>query len=307
MRRQHAIVAVVVLVLITALATFIITQRSLPDRVAVHWGSTGEPDNFVSAPVAWAVTGGVGALAALLTLLTTAAASGRRGWQLLTAAGLFLSLLFVGMSVLVTVANAGSREPRLSPLGVLAIIALCLVTPAVLVGQRSKAGRLELGRGKRIEVLWQGTARSRFAVPVFLAFLTVGVIVGVWNAVIGAVIAVVGLAVLTLVEIRVEVTRDAVWVRYSGSFGWPATKIPMEEIRQVEAIEVDPMRYGGWGYRGSLALLGRAAVNLRRGPGLRFALRGDRVFVVTVDEPDAAVRYLEPLLPAATDSRSTRH
>lgn len=305
MRRQRAIVVVAILTLLTTLVTLVITQRSLPDRVAVHWGPSWQPDNFVSAPVAWTVTGGVAGLAALLTLLVAVVGSGRRKWQLPVAAGLFLALLFAGLSVLVTIANAGGGEPHLSPLGVVAVIALSLTIPAALAGQPSKAGRVELGRGKRAELLWQGTSRSRFAVPVFLAFLVVGIIVGVWNIVIGAVIAVAGLVVLTLVGIQVEVTRDFVRVRYSGSLGWPATRIPIEEIQQVQAIEVIPRRYGGWGYRGSLRLYGRAAVNLRRGPGLRFTLRDNRVFVVTVDDTDAAVRQLEPLLPTSTEPGST--
>jgi hypothetical protein len=64
-------------------------------------------------------------------------------------------------------------------------------------------------------------------------------------------------------------------------------------------FEVDPRRYGGWGYRGSLRLYRRAALNLRKGAGLRLELHDGRVFVVTVDDADTASQRMRPMLAAA--------
>lgn len=305
MWRQRVLVLVAVLALGAVVVTFIVTQRSLPDRVAVHWGLSGRADSFVSPWVAWVVTGGVGGLAALLTLLMVAAGSGSRARRPLVGAGLFVAVLFSGLSVLITVANGGGGAPQLSSLGVVVVIALCLILPVILAAPPSKSGRLEWTITKPAAgVLWRGRSRSRFAIPLFLIFFVAGVAVGTWNIALGMVIALAGLTMLVFVGIQVEISRDAVRVRYSGSLRWPASRIPIDDIAQVSAIDIAPLRYGGWGYRGSLRLFGRAAVTLRRGPGLRFALRDDHVFMVTVDDPDTAVRALAPLLPTTAEPGS---
>jgi hypothetical protein len=56
-------------------------------------------------------------------------------------------------------------------------------------------------------------------------------------------------------------------------------------------IEVRPVQWGGWGYRGSVRVFKKAAVVLRKGPGLRLRLRNGAQFAVTVPgaEPAAAL------------------
>ena len=149
------------------------------------------------------------------------------------------------------------------------------------------------------EVLWAGTCRSRFAVPTTAAIVgTGGALAAAVNPVLGGYVAVAGLAVLPLVSVTVEVTADVLRCRFAGPGGWPTVSIPVAEIERAEAIDVQPLRYGGWGYRGSLRLFRRAAVNLRSGPGLRLALTGGRVFVVTVDGPEGALAHLPVGAPA---------
>jgi hypothetical protein len=158
---------------------------------------------------------------------------------------------------------------------------------------RTSAVRVEWGRARRpatSELLWHGACRSRFAVPTFAVFVVAGLAVGLTvGAGPGLLVILAGLPVLTLVEIHVEVTDDAVRVRYSGPLRWPTTRLRRSDVLRAEAIEIDPLRHGGWGYRGSVRLFRRAAVNLRRGPGLRFELADDRVFLVTVDGAGAAI------------------
>ena len=52
------------------------------------------------------------------------------------------------------------------------------------------------------------------------------------------------------------------------------------------------MEWGGWGYRGSLALVKKAAIVLRAGPGLRLDLLNGRTFVVTIDDPQTPAALL---------------
>jgi hypothetical protein len=141
---------------------------------------------------------------------------------------------------------------------------------------------------------WQGACRSRFAVPTFLLLMVAGLVVAValggsGGALAGLALTAAGLLVMTLVAIRVTVTDRALVVEYSGPLRWPTMTMSLDDVVTFEAIDVRPMRYGGWGYRGSLRLFRRAALVLRRGPGLRLQLRDGRVFVVTVDDPDGAV------------------
>ena len=77
-----------------------------------------------------------------------------------------------------------------------------------------------------------------------------------------------------------------------GMLPWPRTSIDVVEIESASAIDVRPMEWGGWGYRGTLTLMKQAAVVLRAGPGIRLDLTDGRVFVVTVDNPEPAVALL---------------
>ncbi len=60
----------------------------------------------------------------------------------------------------------------------------------------------------------------------------------------------------------------------------------------ASVIDVRPMQWGGWGYRGSLKLMRKAAVVHRAGPGIRLDLTDGRVFVVTLDNPEVPVALL---------------
>ena len=161
------------------------------------------------------------------------------------------------------------------------------------------------GAGGGSGPLWRGTCRSRFAVATCLAILVLAVVTAalLGNVGAGVPIALAGVFVLTLVEIRVELTPEVLRIRYGGPLRWPSQSVPLVEVEGVEAIDVEPRRYGGWGYRGSLRLYRRAALNLRRGPGLRLALRHRRTFVVTVDDAETAAQRMRPLLAAGVAGR----
>jgi len=85
-------------------------------------------------------------------------------------------------------------------------------------------------------------------------------------------------------------------VRVSGPFGLPYMTLPLDRIVRAEALDVHPMSWGGWGYRGSLRFMHRAAWIVRSGPGIRLDLRDDRTFVVTVDGAEEAAAVVNGLL-----------
>ena len=57
------------------------------------------------------------------------------------------------------------------------------------------------------------------------------------------------------------------------------------EIESAEVRELSFTQMGGFGYRGSLRLLRRAALSTRRGDALELHLTRGRKFFVTVDDP----------------------
>lgn len=146
-------------------------------------------------------------------------------------------------------------------------------------------------------VLWHGGCRSTFLQQASLGLILIGIVVNVaWVPWLGISIGIVGLVLFPLVVIQAQVTEDAFHIFYSGRLRWPVQTIRLADVVAVEAIDVVPMKHGGWGYRGSLRLFRRAALNLRRGPGLRFQLAGDRTFVVTVNHAEEAAQAIKPLL-----------
>src|SRR5205814_476533 len=93
----------------------------------------------------------------------------------------------------------------------------------------------------------------------------------------------------------VQVTAGAGGVRVRGPLGWPRVVIPLARVESAERITVQPMQWGGWGYRGSLRLFRRAAWVVRRGDGLKLNLRDGKVFVVTVDGASEAAAVVNGL------------
>jgi hypothetical protein len=112
------------------------------------------------------------------------------------------------------------------------------------------------------------------------------------------VIAFVPLGLYTAAFCRVDVTVDdiAVTIRY-GLTRWPVQRVTLDRVRRVQAIDLQPIEWGGWGYRGSLRLRKKAAVVLRKGPALRLELDEDFVeLAITVDDPAGAVAAITAVL-----------
>jgi hypothetical protein len=109
---------------------------------------------------------------------------------------------------------------------------------------------------------------------------------------VGSAVAV-ALAVITASSVRVTASERGLQIAF-GPFGVPSNRLPLERIERAEAADIEPLRWGGWGYR--WAGPGRSAVVVRRGPGLVIDLRGGRRFAVTVDEPAPAAGLVNDLL-----------
>lgn len=136
------------------------------------------------------------------------------------------------------------------------------------------------------------TGEGRWSVPTTVIVVVGGLALS-WSlrSVVMAVAAVV-VGLLMVQFRRITITVDDTHLR--TAFAWPGfirVRIPLAEIERLEYVpDLRPVRYGGWGYRGSLRVLKKAAVVLRRGPGVIFALTGNRRYIVTVDDAESLAR-----------------
>lgn len=109
---------------------------------------------------------------------------------------------------------------------------------------------------------------------------------------------VVGVAGWLLSSLEARVTDDRFVVAF-GPFGLPRRVIPLAEVRGVGVVDVEPMQWGGWGYRWMPRAHATAAV-LRRGPGIELLLADERRFVVTVDDAEAGAAAVRDAVRATS-------
>lgn len=96
-------------------------------------------------------------------------------------------------------------------------------------------------------------------------------------------------------RIRVRITERELCIRY-GHIGWLRQRLSLERVASARAFDLKPLEHGGWGYRGNLRLFGRASCVVRGGPALELTLEGGKRFSVTLDDADAAARWVSAVL-----------
>ena len=159
------------------------------------------------------------------------------------------------------------------------------------------------------KVLWRGTASSILLTWVMVAIFTAtfGFIVVMnaitadnaekisgrgWIWLTSTLLVTFGVAIWTM---RAAVEVDASEFRVRFGYGWPTRRIPWERVARVEAINVRPMEWGGWGYK-MRPLQKAQAVVLRSGEGLKLTLDNNHVFVVTVDHTKRGLDVIREIL-----------
>lgn len=160
--------------------------------------------------------------------------------------------------------------------------------------------------------LWTGRASNRvqwLLAAAGAACLALGVELAVDNAwtagIIPLLMAVVGclaagllilFGTLAFVHVAVTVDSEALEVR-CGHIGVPRRKIRLAEVRSAAFIpRISPQHWGGWGYRWRPER--GTAVIVRRGEGLELTLDDGKLFTVTVDDAENAVRVIRAHLRA---------
>ena len=162
--------------------------------------------------------------------------------------------------------------------------------PRFPASARPVAGALDLGPTER--AAFSTTLRSTWltagllATTAVLAVTAATTVPGLWAAA-----AVTG--VLTLFSGRFRVTADRRGLRLvAGLPGVTLRRIALADIARAETTDLDPVMWGGWGYR---VMPGRTALVLRGGPALVLHLRDGRRFAVTLDRPEVPAALLNGL------------
>lgn len=301
------------LALVVALSVPALMADSLPDPIATHWDFGGTPDGSTERATFLAVL-----LGSIVVLGAAIAAIARRSdvrrGELGPPIGIvtFLQWVLTGTVVVTVLANAdASTWQTADDLPVV----MALFIPLFAIAMAAATTRLAetigdapptyepgptLGTRRSERLVWFSELRVTWPRLLGTAIATIGIVVLlVASIVAGSVLLVAAAAVLMLSTVQVSADSRGLTVRY-GPLRWPRTRIALDHIHHADVIDVHPMRHGGWGYRGSLRVLGRAAVVLRAGDGLDLHLHRDRRFVVTVDDPETGSAIINDLVAQST-------
>lgn len=299
--RQAAHVREYLLIIASVLATAVITALwypVMPNPLATHWGFNGAPNGFMPRIVDASLM--LALIASTWLFVWAAGRADRAAARLMIATANQLAVFFVGLRYLTYAANrdAPTWDQAAALTGVDLLWPLAVSLIAGVVGFSAAQNRPEhLIQTSHVSQSDKDaapdvfdsylTARLMTALPVLV--VAIGLIV--WVLVPGQAGQLVGflcvlLAVIAALLTRAHVHVDAKQLTVSfGPFHWPRISRPLTAVCDVVVLEVEPLAYGGWGYR---LLPGLRAVVIRRGEGIRVSFHNQPDLVVTVDDAPLA-------------------
>ncbi|HEY1812255.1 MAG TPA: DUF1648 domain-containing protein [Kofleriaceae bacterium] len=287
---------------------FVLAWDRLPEPMASHWGLSGTPNGALPRMSMIGLTATATALAAFVACLITRPGARSRVVSATCGIAAFVGCMFATISIIVVRANVDVQSWRDARPMSLALVGVVVAVSAVAAAGVSRAMRsldvhvpvaaaeratVGLAPGER--ATWMAGAHNRGFWLAAVALVAVAVIARTlapgWTA---APCLVLALTLAAFAEIHARVDDRGLSIAF-GPWQLPRMRVPLAKIRSARAIDIDPMSSGGWGYRGSLTVLGRAAVIVRRGEGLELQLADDRVLIVSVDDAKTAAGLLNDL------------
>ncbi len=281
--------------------------------MASHWGADGTVNGFSSLDAIVAVMLGSGMVLVLgfgaVTLWLGQSAFTRRVGAAASAwSALFIAILTLGSLNLQRGLEDARAAGGLDGVLLLAVPASAIV--AVIIGVSvpgdprqptfepvdATAPRVALAAGT--PAAWTGSATSATAISAGLAagvlVLALVLLTQIWALLVVVVFLFAIIVAMSSVVVRVDGSGVAIRSR----IGWPRMRVPLDEVRRADVIDVRPLRdFGGWGWR--VGRSGRVGVALRRGESLLVERTGGRSVVVTVDGARAAAGLVNALTDRA--------
>lgn len=286
---------------------YLAVRSDLPDRVATHFDGSGTPDGSMSPGMMILTTlalAGLG-VAGCAWLAWSRSPLPRSLAPTVGFLGGFLAGMGAGIALVTVLSQRGLDDWTEAPdvwalvvvpvvlgvaLGVLAswFASILPAKPSTHLAGTPPSMKLDHGQ----HAVWTETLHSKWLLRFGVIAIVAGVVVAAgtfWWLMLPAVFS--GVAMISFATLRVRADQHGLHIRY-GILPWPRTSVDVADIETASVIDVRPMEWGGWGYRGSLKLMKQAAVVHRAGPGIRLDLVDGKVFVVTVDNPEQPVALL---------------
>ncbi len=312
LRNPVVVVAAVALPMSIGIAAMIaLSSSSLPDPIASHFDVTGRPDGKMSIAAITILTGWLPIVIGVATAATLATTRRVESARFAPVLAVFLASMLALIGIVTAAVNDGAstwqEAESIGGAQLLLVIAVPLVAMGLVarilvkvVLEPPHSGRVlpSAGLVPGQHATWTVSVSTRWLRAIALCFVVFGAwLQWVLTGPVGFVLVVIALPILVLASYRVTV--DARGLRIGlGPFGTPTLRFPIEEILAAEAIDLRPSEWGGWGYRGSVKLIRRAALVSRAGEAIRLELTEARQFAVTCDDAVLGAGVLNDLIAA---------
>lgn len=293
----------------------LVARDRLPDRVATHWGTSGDPDSsmpFWAAAFFPALLWLALAVAVLLTLWRARRRAGgvaASSWAGVTLG--FTGVTLLGAQASIVRANLDRTDWRdAGSVTVWVVVTLAgaaaVGVVALLIGRRARVTvppvpgtALEIPEGQRFVWLSRASNRWLHLMAAVCGIVTAGATVAamggltglhtVWSA---ATFALATVALLACASVQARVTEKGLEVAL-GPLGWPTRRWTADALASAWAENRTAMQVGGWGYR--LSGLG-TTVMLRGGECLVIRTMKGKDFAVSVDDAERGAALLNSLI-----------
>ncbi|WP_250030742.1 DUF1648 domain-containing protein [Paractinoplanes maris] len=302
MNRPRTVVAIALIWLpvVATAASWAAWSDRLPARMATHWSGTGPADGFSSTGAFGTAMLIVGVVAGVAGILAAVRAGGTVGLRYLLGLAAAMAGSATGLWAATATATLDNpADPRLGWRLVFFVAGLAWGAIVVLVAGSSPVTTpppppavtpLDLGPTER--AAYHTTLRSPLIITATAAAaVVIAVVAATGQSALWALLVVPVLASVLFGQVRVTADRRGLRLT-AGLVGLKFRTIPLSGIAGAEVAEIEPLEWGGWGYR---VTPGRAALVLRRGPGLVLHLTDGRRFAVTLDDPGTPAALLTAL------------
>ncbi|GIG38357.1 DUF1648 domain-containing protein [Cellulomonas phragmiteti] len=321
-RRATTVTTLVVplVVLVATVAVAVAWTPRLPDPLAVHWSASQAPDAFgslkdaIAVPLLFVPVFALG-MWALAVRPGQDTSTRRMAAGLATGLAVLMSVVVLG-SLVVQLDLPDAADARGIDLvlvgafagGILAGVLVALVVPRddpmpTEAPVDPAAPRTALTPGT--EASWSRSVTSRagawFGGSVVL--LNVGLAAALRTPALLVLAAGLGVLLASMLVLRVRVDARGLVAR--SALGWPAIRVPLDEVLAARVTQVDPFGdFGGWGYR--IGRGGRVGFVMRTGEGIEVERTGGRLHVVTVDDAATGAALLNSLADRARGGATAR-
>lgn len=306
--RRVAAVLTMFVPLAAVLGSFALWQDRLPPELASHWSGTGPADDVMAAAqfltLAVALTGSAVVASVIIGAWPGLLASTRRTGFLIAGLPAGIGAQTWLVSAYLTMQAGDPYEVVQGPWLILGFVSYAyglipfLILPKSHLKSRDVAERITLGPDEG--AAWSRVVTTHLFIGAAITLTAAGIvfywIVAVADEIAESTVGLVAIAVTIVVLLslsRYRVTADWRGLRVvSELLRVPLKRIRLDEIDTVDASEITPKEWGGWGYR---VMPGKSAFILRKGPGLVVTTVGGNQFAITVDHPEVPAALLATL------------